>query len=185
MKLILLRHEKREDYPGFYSNLTSDGLKDSIKLEKKLNKIDIDIIFCSPFIRTIQTIYPYSFKNNKKINIEYALHEYKHNPYFLFENEIYSIKDIKDKNLTTIINNNYKSKFSKNDFNIIFLENEEHLQFRLNIFLRYLFNNKNLKDKTILLVSHKGVINRIKKTLGFDISMDNNFKMGSYEIFDF
>ena len=29
MKLILLRHEKRELYPGFYSKLTEEGLKDS------------------------------------------------------------------------------------------------------------------------------------------------------------
>ena len=36
MKLILLRHEKRENYPGFFSNLTEEGHKDSIKLVKKL-----------------------------------------------------------------------------------------------------------------------------------------------------
>ena len=57
MKLILLRHEKRENYPGFFSNLVENGFKDSIKLIKKLDKLNIDIIYCSPLVRTLQTIH--------------------------------------------------------------------------------------------------------------------------------
>ena len=56
MKLILLRHEKREDYSGYFSNLTDEGLKDSFELEKKLKKIKIDKIFCSPLF-----LFPYGF----------------------------------------------------------------------------------------------------------------------------
>ena len=66
MKVILLRHEKREDYSGYFSNLTDDGLKDSFKLEKKLSKMNIDKIYSSPFVRTLQTIFPYATKQNKK-----------------------------------------------------------------------------------------------------------------------
>ena len=182
MKLILLRHEKREDYPGFFSNLTHEGLKDSIKLIKKLNKLNIDMIYCSPLVRTLQTIYPYCKKNNTKINIEYGLYEYKHNPYFLLEPEIYSIRDIKDKDLTSIVNNKSRSKFKKSNFKYNFLEMENNLENRINTFLNFIKNNKKFKDKTILFVTHKGIINKIKKLLNFDITMDDEFPKGHFEI---
>ena len=75
VKLILLRHEKREDYPGFFSNLTNDGLKDAFKLSKKIDSLNIDIIYCSPFIRTLQTVYPYSSGSDTKVNLEYSIAE--------------------------------------------------------------------------------------------------------------
>lgn len=181
MKLILLRHEKRENYPGFYSSLTKDGLKDSSKLVKKLNKLDIDIIYCSPFIRTIQTIHPYCIKNDVSINIEYALHEYRHNPYFIIESKIYKIKDINDNELTQIINKKYKSKIKINYFKS-FLENEQQLNDRITIFLKYLKNNNEFKNKNILIVTHKGIINKIKKIYNLINDLDVEFNMGSFEI---
>ena len=184
MKLILLRHEKREDYPGFFSNLTKDGHKDSIKLVKSLNKLNIDLIYCSPLVRTLQTIFPYCKKNNVKVNIEYGLYEYKHNPYFLLEQEIYGIKDIKNKDLTSIVNKNCRSKFKKSDFKYNILEMESDLEKRLSIFLEFIKNNNKLKNKTILFVSHKGVINKIKRMLNKNITMDDDFEKGHYEVFD-
>lgn len=185
MKLILLRHEKRENYPGFFSNLVEDGFKDSIKLIKKLDKLNIDIIYCSPLVRTLQTIHPYCKKNNIKVNLEYALYEYKHNPYFLLEKEMYGVKDIKNKDLTSINNKKYKPKFKKSDFNYNFLESENDLENRLNIFLHFIQNNKKLKNKTVLFVSHKGVINKIKQILNFNITMDDEFPKGHFEIINY
>jgi broad specificity phosphatase PhoE len=182
MKLILLRHEKRELYPGFYSKLTEEGLKDSNKLVKKLNKLSIDVIYSSPFVRTLQTIHPYCKKNNVKINIEYALHEYRHNPYFIFENKIYKIKDINNNNLTNIIDKTYKSLFKINQFNTSSLETEIILNNRLQLFLTYLKNNKELKNKNILIVTHKGIINKIKKIYKLIDNLDEDFDMGSFEI---
>jgi phosphohistidine phosphatase SixA len=83
MKIVLLRHEERENDVGFYSNLTENGIIKSCVLPKKLRKLNIDIIFSSPFIRTLQTVYKYALKYNKKINIEYGLYEYLHNPYLM------------------------------------------------------------------------------------------------------
>ena len=183
MKLILLRHEKREDYSGYFSNLTDEGLKDSFELEKKLKKIKIDKIFCSPLARTLQTIFPYALKNNKKVNIEYALYEYKHNPYFLLEPEIYNVDDLNNEYLKFIINKNYKSYINKDkDFNFQLLENEPHLENRVNKFLNHLKSNKTLKNKTLLIVTHKGVINKIKGLINKKTKMDDDFPMGSYEI---
>lgn len=182
MKLILLRHEKRENYPGFFSNLTKDGFKDSFKLINKLNEYDIKYIYCSPLVRTLQTIHPYCIRNNRKVFIEYALHEYKHNPYFLIEPKIYDIKDINNNFLTKIRDKKYKSKFKKTDFDYVLLEDENHLEKRLNKFLDKLKNNKKMKDETILFVSHKGVINKIKKMYNLCTDLDSEFEKGHFEI---
>ena len=75
MELYLLRHEKRYSSPAFYTSLTEAGLRNSIKLAGSLQKYNFDEIYCSPFLRTVQTIFPYLKKNNKKINVEYSLYE--------------------------------------------------------------------------------------------------------------
>ena len=170
MKIILLRHEERGYNIGFFSNLTENGmLRAHTSLPLNLKKLNIDIIFSSPFIRTLQTIYPYAIQNNIKINIEYGLYEYQHNPYFLLGQWYYTLDDIKDTNLKSIINNNYKSIVVKDDFSI--LEDENDLGNRINKFIDYL--KINYKNKTILIVTHKGVINKIK-----NVNMNSEYPMG-------
>ncbi len=183
MKLILLRHEKRENYPGFFSNLTEEGKKDATKLVKQLNKLHIDVIYCSPLVRTLQTISPYCKKNNVKVHIEYGLYEYKHYPYFLFEPKIYGLDDINDKDLTSIVNKRCRSKIKKCNFEYSsLLETESDLEKRLSIFLHSIRKNHKLKNKTILFVSHLGVIHKIKRMLNKNITVDDDFEMGHYEI---
>ncbi len=185
MKIILLRHEDRENYPGFYSNLTDKGFNNSIKLVKKLKKYNIDVIYSSPYIRTLQTIYPYSIFYKKKINVEFAISEYRHNPYFLIENFIYDISDIADENLVSIINKNYSSLYKIKDFNYILLEMEYDLESRVKFFFNKIIKNKKNKNKTILIVSHKGVINMIKK-LYFkkNYYLNNEFPKGRFEVYN-
>jgi len=182
VNLILLRHEKREDYPGFFSNLTDEGLKDAFKLTKSLKTLNIDVIYCSPLVRTLQTIFPFCNETEKKVNIEYALHEYKHNPYFLLEPSIYNINDIQNPLLHAIINHRYKSLIQPKDFNYLFLEDEINLKRRIRKFLNHLKKNKEYKNKNILLVTHKGVINQIKKIINKKTEMDDTFSMGTFEI---
>jgi 2,3-bisphosphoglycerate-dependent phosphoglycerate mutase len=62
----------------FFSPLTQDGLNNSIKLMEFLEQTDIDVIYSSPFIRTLQTVYPYSKKHDIKINPEHSLSEIQH-----------------------------------------------------------------------------------------------------------
>lgn len=179
MKLILLRHEERYMDVGFYSNLTDDGIINSCILPKKLKKLDIDIIFTSPFIRTLQTIFPYCNKYNKKVNVEYGLYEYIHNPYFLLGEWYFTTNDIKDNDLKSIINTKYSSTVTKDDFSI--LETEFDLQKRIIKFFNYL--NLNYNDKCVLLVTHKGVINKIKDLYIKKTDMSANFDMGHIEIY--
>ena len=180
MKLILLRHEERHFDIGFNSNLTDNGIiRSCTSLIEKLEKLNIDIIFCSPFIRTLQTIFPYSYKYDKKINIEYGLYEYLHNPYFLIYKWYYDISEINDNDLNSIINLDYKSIIKKDDFNV--LENENDLEKRIKIFINFLKQNYN--NKNILIVSHKGVINKIKDIYIKKTDMNDDFEMGEIEIF--
>jgi broad specificity phosphatase PhoE len=75
MKIYILRHEDRTQDCSFFAPLTKSGLENSIKLVKYLEKEKIDTIYSSPFIRTLQTIYPYAKEHDIKINIEYGLSE--------------------------------------------------------------------------------------------------------------
>jgi broad specificity phosphatase PhoE len=183
MKLILLRHEERFNDVGFFTPLTEKGLLNANLLANKLqmdyNKIDI--VFCSPFIRTLQTIYPYCIKNKKKVNIEYALYEYIHNISFLRDDWYHTINDIRDENLKEIVNQNYESNVNKTHFTI--LEDEDSLERRIHLFFHYLFYQ--YPDKTILIVSHMGVINKIKDLYIQRTEMNDRFEMGTYEEYDF
>ena len=79
MKLILLRHEERYENPLFFTSLTDKGLENSYKyVSTQIRKFLPDIIYSSPFRRTIQTIRPYCLKYKKKIHVDYSLYEYIH-----------------------------------------------------------------------------------------------------------
>ena len=58
MRIIILRHAKRYGSPLFETSLTPEGLQQAKKLVGQLEKIGIDEIYSSPFLRVLQTIYP-------------------------------------------------------------------------------------------------------------------------------
>ena len=59
MKIYILRHEDRTMDLTFFSPLTKKGLEKSLKISDELEKLNINSIYSSPYIRTLQTIYPY------------------------------------------------------------------------------------------------------------------------------
>jgi len=184
MKIILLRHEERDLLnPLFYTELTIKGKENSIKLINKLSNEKIDIIFSSPFLRTLQTIYPYCKKYNRKVNVEYGLYEYIHNPIFNKDNWYHNINDYKNEKfeyIKSIINYEYESIIKKKDFTI--LENLTNLENRIIKFFDFLLNNYN--DKTVLIVSHMGTINMIKNLYIKETKSNNDFPMGHMEIYE-
>ena len=68
----------------------------------------------------------------------------------------------------------------KDDF--IVLENEKNLEKRIIPFFNYLLNNYH--NKTVLLVSHKGVLNKIKDLYIKKTDLEDEFEMGSFEVYD-
>ena len=81
-------------------------------------------------------------------------------------------------NLKSIINNKYKSVVKKDDF--LILEDENDLEKRIKKFFNYLLNNYN--NKTVLLVTHKGVINKIKDLYLTKTDSNEEYPTGTIEI---
>ena len=163
MPIYVLRHERRFSSPKFFTSLTTKGLDNSELLVDKIKKLHIDLVYCSPFLRTIQTILPYIEKYDKKLNIEYALYEAVKGHTFTREDflhdytELYGIDNRFEKN----INSNYASFLSKKD--IDYPEDLEKIYNRLIPFLEYI--KENYKDKNILLVTHMSTALVIKEYL--------------------
>jgi len=78
MKIYILRHGDRTQDCSLYAPLTKEGLDNSKKLIKKLREYNISKIYSSPFIRTLQTIYPYAVDCSMSICLEHALQEINH-----------------------------------------------------------------------------------------------------------
>lgn len=154
MKIYILRHEKRFSSPSFNTSLKEEGIEDAKKLSVLLKELEIDLIYCSPFKRVIQTIEPFLEITKKKVNIEYSLYEYINEYDFTKEDIKYINEDMYG---YEYFNNEYKSFYN--------LENLEYPEIRLNLekrtnnFVSFLKDN-NL-NKNILLVSHMSPVNVI------------------------
>ena len=178
MKLILLRHEERHENPLFFTSLVEDGFKRAEnELPKKINDLKPDVIYCSPFRRTIQTIRPYCIKYNKKINIEYSLYEYIHAIEFTEENFKHDVSELNKNEYIDIINT-YTSYISLNE--LVYPEDEIKIKKRIFNFINKL--KKIHKDKTVLLVSHMSVLNMCKKYYDNKTELEDELKMGSLTI---
>jgi|TARA_B110000908_G_C10192682_1_gene421299 broad specificity phosphatase PhoE len=184
MTLFLLRHEKRFSEPTFFTSLTDEGLKDSELLTEKFNEIKPDIILCSPFLRCIQTIYPYISQSDKKINIEYSLYEFMDNPIFTNKNYKHQVSELYNKypKFKKIINEDYMSYLTSEQ--IIFPQNTtSELNKRLIPFVKHLIRTYENTDIKILLVSHMGIVSSIKEIILTGSGPGNipQFNMGHIE----
>jgi len=181
MKLIILQHEEKYNSSLFFTPLTEQGKNNSNKLKDILPE-NIDIIFSSPFLRTLETIYPYCKKYNKKVNTENAFYEFCEEPDFNTYNYRHWITEYKKTNyyyLNDIINNNYKSKIFVS--NILFPEDKINIQNRVFPFIYNICKKYKNTDKTILIVTHKTICNFIKKCFNKNHKIDSEFLMGSFE----
>ena len=174
MSVYIIRHEERDlNDPLFFSELTINGKNRSNNLNKVLNKLDIDEIYCSPFLRVVQTIYPFCIKYNKLINIDNNLYESMDDKKFNNTNCNYSWKDL-PKEYKIIVNKEYVSNCS----NIKLYETFEEVCNRVKIFLEKIKDNK--LNKNILIVTHLTVCNAILNYINSDIDDKNLIEMGQY-----
>jgi len=190
MKIILLRHGDRFNSPLFETPLTQKGFEQADKIATDLSSLNITEIYCSPFLRTIQTIYPYCFKNKMEINIENALYECtlgsdfnESNIRHHYSEHLKNFSMFKD-----IINKNYISFCNINEINK--KNTLSSIKSRVFEFLKKIVNrDKNVgevfyKDQNILLVTHQYICNFIKQIFNLNVKHDNHFPMGSFEIFE-
>ena len=77
MRLFVMRHCERNVLDcSFESPLLPIGIHNAKNLYSQMNFINIDTIYSSPFLRTIQTADFYSKIKNIPINIDYSLAEF-------------------------------------------------------------------------------------------------------------
>jgi len=178
MKIYILRHEDRTQDCSMFAPLTKYGLMKAEKLVSLLEGCKIDIVFSSPFVRTLQTIEPYMKKSQQKVNIEYSLSEINHEdiipkkavgmylPEYIAENYHFDPT--------------YKSFIKPTD--IIYPEKFKNVDMRFKKFLGELFNQYIKTDKIILLVTHQSmccsILNIVNKYTKLDDEVVNNYPTG-------
>jgi broad specificity phosphatase PhoE len=182
MRIYILRHEDRTQDATMFSPLTEEGLENSIKLIDDLEDLDINKIYSSPFIRTLQTIYPYANKNDLEINIDYSLAEYQ-NPYLIPKKSwSVSLPNYLEKQFK--YNPDYKSLMSPTEYN--YPEKVDDVKKRVRAFLQSVFIDNKGKKNNILIVGHQIVCNAIldlvakkgKTSLDKDFDMENKYPRG-------
>jgi broad specificity phosphatase PhoE len=163
MKLYILRHEERTIDATFFSPLTEKGLLNSNRLVTKLDKLEITKIYCSPFIRTLQTIYPFSIKNNIKLNLEYNLIEIQHESIIPPKSHGVQLPLYMAKLFN--YNPDYISAMTPDMIN--YPEKIEQVEYRTKQFLKALISKYYNTSEVILLVTHQSlckiILNIVKK----------------------
>jgi 2,3-bisphosphoglycerate-dependent phosphoglycerate mutase len=157
MKLYILRHEDRTMDLTFFSPLTKNGLEKSVELIKYLDKEQINTIYSSPYIRTLQTIYPYAKKHNLKIKLDYSIVE------------LYQEGNIPSKSYQITLPEYLAESFNyDNEYtsliiptNIKFPELLNSFCERIKLFIKNIIITNHKTDNNIVLVTHQGVIDVI------------------------
>jgi broad specificity phosphatase PhoE len=157
MKIYILRHEERTTDATFFSPLTEKGLINANNLCRYLELLGITTIYCSPYIRTMQTIYPFSKKSNIKLNLDYNLIEIQHPD--IIPPKSYNVELPKYIANEFNYNPDYISKLNTN--NIVYPENVNQLELRTKHFLKYIINEYYKTNEVILIVTHQGLCNVI------------------------
>lgn len=185
MKLYILRHEERTNDTSFFSPLTKNGIINSINLIPLLDSINITTIISSPYIRTLQTIIPYSKKSNKKINLEYGLSEYLHPDIVFYKSANIELPDYLCSEF------NYNSQYIPivSNKELQYPEDEKLLELRIKKILKEIISKYYKTKENILLVTHQAICKIIleltSKNTEFKLNEDqlNNYGVGEVSLF--
>ena len=176
MKLYILRHFERDlDNPSFETQLLKTGITNAITKSEILKKIDINLIFSSPFVRCIQSVDFFSKTNNKIINIDYSLCE------FLLENDKNKMSSIYNYTIPDNWYTNYNINKNYNKLLNIYNVNEtlyDCIQ-RIEKIYNFLIKEYKNTNENILIITHMSIVNiflHIKDQK--KLKIDNYYKMG-------
>lgn len=161
MKIYILRHEDRTQDATFFSPLTEDGLINSNKLKDTLKKLQINLIYSSPYIRTLQTAFPYSNEQQIKIKADYSLGE-KIDSYIIPENS-FQVR------LPTYIAKSFNVDPEYNSLiqpeNYKFNESFSDVENRIKPFLKKIIKENCKNKNNILIVTHQANASAILKII--------------------
>jgi len=173
MKIYILRHEDRTKDCTFFSPLTELGLRNAKKLIPILKNININLIFSSPFIRTLQTVHSFLRESNQTVNIEYGLSEIYHQDIIPPESVGLILPEYLAKHYN--YNPDYISFIKYNE--IKYPENTKDCQNRMIKFIKCIIEKYYKTDLNILIVTHQGpcdtmikIINKFSKEYRHELS---------------
>lgn len=161
MRLYILCHEDKTQDATFFSPLTKQGLENSIKLIDDLKKEHINIIYSSPYIKTLQTIYPYCKEHKLKIKLEYALSEINNKD--KIPKSSYQIRLPEYLAELFDYDSIYNEKFAPEEFN--YPENEKEVYKRVQQILKHIISEHALNNNNIILVTHNIICKLILKII--------------------
>ena len=156
MKLYILCNFSSIHPTVFSSPLDATGLENADNIVEDLEKIDINQIICSPFLKCMQTIYPFCIKNIRKINLEFSFHG-TCNPL----DNIYSFHHFGYSYVEKIVNIRYQSKLLSS--NMHKNENSNDIRHRIFPFLYNLYNRYKMSKERILIITHQNIQEYILK----------------------
>lgn len=178
MKIYVMRHFERPSNITFFIELNKLGKQNAIKKIPEIENLNIDVIYSSPLVRTLQSIEPYARKHNVKVNPENSLYEFMEDDRFTLENYKHTVDEVSDK-LKDILNKGYNSILHIDELEeprVGRMSKEEYRKYinkRTTHFLMYLHRAYGKTDKNILLVTHKGTINSI-----LEHNLDDSYETG-------
>jgi len=175
MKLYILRHEDRYNDCSFFTPLTRKGKFNANLLIKKLENCNIDLIFCSPFIRTLQTIFPYAKKKNLEINIDYSLSEIHREDIIPKKAIGFRIPNEIEKDYNS--NLKYESTIHPNE--IIYPEEYCNISKRMRKFMKFIYLKYRNTDHNIILVTHQSLC---KSALKLNKNINNSEIIQNYPL---
>jgi 2,3-bisphosphoglycerate-dependent phosphoglycerate mutase len=161
MKIYILRHEDRTQDCTFFSPLSEVGLRNAKRLVQVLKDNNINLIFSSPFIRTLQTVNPYLKETNQLVNIEYGLSEIHHQDIIPPKSVGLSLPEYMAKHYN--YNSNYNSFIKHNE--IKYPENIKDLQNRMIKVIKYIIMNYYKTELNILIVTHQSLCDTMIKII--------------------
>ena len=161
MKIYILRHEDRTQDCSFFAPLTEKGLNNSEKLIKILKENQINMIFSSPFIRTLQTINPFLKATKQLVNLEYGLSEIYHSDIIPPKSYGIILPEYLAKNYN--YNPDYVSLINSNQ--IIYPEKTKNCENRMKIVIKNIIKKYYKYDLNILIVTHQTLCKSIIKII--------------------
>ena len=156
MPIYTVRHLARDERSSLFDEPLTHGAKmyAATHMVESLKGLKISAIYCSPFIRCVQTILPFSWASNIMVRLEFSLFEYDfnglvhHMPQTLTRREC-TLTGVADPNVI-------KSVASIEE---IKEETEEQFIERVRDFKKFLIEMYRNSDENILICTHMSVLN--------------------------
>ena len=174
MTVYVLRHEKRDPSdPRFHSPLTPDGLRGAEKLATTLSALNIGIVYTSPFLRAVQTAYPFCKTHGHCMFVDHALYESLDSPLFDASNSQHTWHDLPAAYHATI-----DADYASTCGSVPLRETFGQVCDRVHPFVRALRDRHH--GDNVVLVTHLTTANAIRKEWGGECAADAELGMGEW-----